>query len=139
MQQFFSLENQTAIVTGGAAGIGEAIARRLAKAGATVIIADIDVAAGAETAKSIPNAYALAVDITNPESTDAATAEIMKRSGRIDILVNNAGIAGKAAPIAEQTLDDWHRCIAVNMDGVFNFCTDSRSHCRTLAPGLRQD
>ena len=51
----------------------------------------------------IPNAIALPVDITNPESTDAATAEVMKRFGRIDILVNNAGIAGKAAPLTAPT------------------------------------
>lgn len=133
--QFFSLENQTAVITGGAAGIGEAIARRLAKAGAQVVIADINLEAAEETAKSIPGAYALAVDITNPASTDAATAEIMKRSGRIDVLVNNAGIAGKAAPISEQTLDDWHRCCAVNMDGVFNFCKSVLPHMKTAGYG----
>src|SRR4051812_40594760 len=104
--QFFSLENQTAIVTGGGTGIGEAIARRLAKAGAQVVIADITWSAREEVARTIPGAYALAVDITNPESTDAATAEILKRSARIDIPVNNAGIAGKAAPLWEQSLDD---------------------------------
>ena len=135
MQQFFSLENQTAIVTGGAAGIGEAIARRLAKAGAIVVIADINLEAGAETAKSIPGAYALAVDITNPASTDAATAEVLKRSGRIDILVNNAGIAGKAAPLTEQTLDDFHKCISVNMDGVFNFCKSVLPHMKERGYG----
>jgi NAD(P)-dependent dehydrogenase (short-subunit alcohol dehydrogenase family) len=132
---FFSLENQTAIVTGGATGIGEAIAQRLAKAGAQVVIADINLAGGSEVAKTIPGAYALAVDITNPESTDAAVAEIVKRSGRIDVLVNNAGIAGRAAPIWEQSLEDWHRCIAVNMDGVFNFCKSVIPHMKERGYG----
>jgi 3-oxoacyl-[acyl-carrier protein] reductase len=127
---FFSLENQTAIVTGGATGIGEAIAQRLAKAGATVVIADINLDAAEATAKTISGAIALKVDITDPASTDAATAEIMKRTGRIDVLVNNAGIAGKAAPITEQTLDDWHKCIAVNMDGVFNFVKSVLPHMK---------
>ncbi|BDC52004.1 3-oxoacyl-ACP reductase [Bryobacterales bacterium F-183] len=127
---FFSLENQTAIVTGGATGIGEAIAQRLAKAGATVVIADINIEAAEATAKTIPGAIALKVDITDPASTDAATAEIIKRTGRIDVLVNNAGIAGKAAPITEQTLDDWHKCIAVNMDGVFNFVKSVLPHMK---------
>ncbi len=133
--QFFSLENQTAIVTGGATGIGEAIARRFAKAGAQVVIADIDLAAGEAVAKTIPGAYALAVDITSSASTDAATAEILKRSGRIDILVNNAGIAGKAAPLWEQSLEDWHKCIAVNMDGVFNFCKSVIVHMKDRGYG----
>jgi 2-dehydro-3-deoxy-L-rhamnonate dehydrogenase (NAD+) len=132
---FFSLENQTAIVTGGATGIGEAIAHRLAKAGAQVVIADINFAGGNEVAKDIPGAYALAVDITNPASTDAAVAEIIKRSGRIDVLVNNAGIAGRAAPIWEQSLEDWHRCIAVNMDGVFNFCKSVIPHMKERGYG----
>jgi len=127
---FFSLENQTAIVTGGATGIGEAIAQRLAKAGATVVIADINIDAAEATAKTIPGAIALKVDITDPASTDAATAEIIKRTGRIDVLVNNAGIAGKAAPITEQSLDDWHKCIAVNMDGVFNFVKSVLPHMK---------
>ncbi|MBS1833981.1 MAG: SDR family oxidoreductase [Acidobacteria bacterium] len=127
---FFSLENQTAIVTGGATGIGEAIAQRLAKAGATVVIADINLEAAEAAAKTIPGAIALKVDITDPASTDAATAEIVKRTGRIDVLVNNAGIAGKAAPITEQTLDDWHKCIAVNMDGVFNFVKSVLPHMK---------
>lgn len=127
---FFSLENQTAIVTGGATGIGEAIAQRLAKAGATVVIADINLEAAEATAKTIPGSIALKVDITDPASTDAATAEIIARTGRIDVLVNNAGIAGKAAPITEQTLDDWHKCIAVNMDGVFNFVKSVLPHMK---------
>lgn len=127
---FFSLENQTAIVTGGATGIGEAIAQRLAKAGATVVIADINLDAAEATAKTIPGAIALKVDITDPASTDAATAAIIQRTGRIDVLVNNAGIAGKAAPITEQTLDDWHKCIAVNMDGVFNFVKSVLPHMK---------
>lgn len=119
---FFDLTGHTAIVTGAAAGIGEAIARRLAAAGATVAVADIDAEGAATVAASIPGAFALPVDITDAASTERAAAEALKRTGRIDVLVNCAGIGGKAAPLWEQTLDDWHRIIDINMTGVFNFC-----------------
>ncbi|MEZ5353187.1 MAG: SDR family NAD(P)-dependent oxidoreductase [Bryobacteraceae bacterium] len=120
---FFDLTGHTAIVTGAASGIGEAIARRLAAAGATVAIADIDAAGAAAMAESIGGkAFALPVDITDPASVDAAVQTVLGRTGRIDILVNNAGIGGKAAPLWEQTLEDWRKIIDINMTGVFNFC-----------------
>jgi 3-oxoacyl-[acyl-carrier protein] reductase len=120
--EFFSLKNQTAIVTGGAAGIGEAIAHRLAAAGATVAVADMNYEGAQEVARSIPGAIAVAVDITNAASVQRAFGEVYAKHGSIDILVNNAGIAGKAAPLWEQTEGDWHRSIAVNMDGIFHCC-----------------
>jgi 2-dehydro-3-deoxy-L-rhamnonate dehydrogenase (NAD+) len=128
---FFDLTGQTAIVTGAATGIGEAIARRLAKAGATVAVADLD-AAGAEkiACEMGAPAFALPVDITSAESVNAAVEQVIARTGRLDVLVNNAGIAGKAAPLWEQSLEDWHKIIAVNMDGVFNFC-------RAVLPAMR--
>ncbi|MFN7918749.1 MAG: SDR family NAD(P)-dependent oxidoreductase [Bryobacteraceae bacterium] len=127
---FFDLTGHTAIVTGAATGIGEAIARRLAAAGATVAIADIDSAGAAKAAAEIPRAFALPVDITDAASTDAAVAEVLKRTGRLDVLVNCAGIGGKAAPLWEQTLEDWHKIIAINMTGVFNFCKSAITHMR---------
>jgi 3-oxoacyl-[acyl-carrier protein] reductase len=114
----FDLAGQTAIVTGAATGIGEAIARRLARAGATVVIADLD-AEGAQTvASSIENAIALPVDVTSFSSVTKAFDQVK----RIDILVNNAGIGGKAAPLWEQTEEDWQRIIAINQTGVFYCC-----------------
>lgn len=121
---FFDLSGQTAVVTGAAAGIGEAIARRLSAAGATVAVADIDLSSAEQTAHAIPNAFAARLDVTSADSVNEALQAIIDRTGRIDILVNNAGIAGKAAPIAEQTEDDWNRAIAVNMTGPF-LCTRS--------------
>ncbi|MEZ5400521.1 MAG: SDR family NAD(P)-dependent oxidoreductase [Bryobacteraceae bacterium] len=120
---FFDLSGHTAIVTGGAAGIGEAISRRLAAAGATVAVADINAAEAESIAKSIGgSAFALPVDITDPASVDQAVQTVLARTGRIDILVNNAGIGGKAAPLWEQSLEDWRKIIDINMTGVFNFC-----------------
>ena len=118
---YFDLTGQTAIVTGSATGIGETIARRLAKAGATVVVADMNMTGAAEVALSIGGtAFAVELDVTSAESAEKAVADVLAKTGRLDILVNNAGIGGKAAPIWEQSLDDWNRAIAINMTGVFN-------------------
>jgi 2-dehydro-3-deoxy-L-rhamnonate dehydrogenase (NAD+) len=123
---YFDLSGQTALVTGAATGIGEAIARRLCRAGATVAVGDLDEAgaekaAGALAVECGPDrAFPVFIDITNSESVRQAVAAILQRSSRLEILVNNAGIAGKAAPLWEQTEEDWRQVISVNMNGVFN-------------------
>ncbi|MBM3812521.1 MAG: glucose 1-dehydrogenase [Acidimicrobiia bacterium] len=120
---FFDLTGQTAIVTGAATGIGEAIARRLAAAGARVAVADLDGAGASAVAQSIgAGAFPLPIDITNSASAGRAMASVLELTSRIDVLVNNAGIGGKAAPLWEQTPEDWERIIAVNMTGVFHCC-----------------
>jgi 3-oxoacyl-[acyl-carrier protein] reductase len=118
----FDLTGQTAVVTGAATGIGEAIARRLARAGATVAVADLDSEGAQQVASSIPNAIALPIDITSLSSVREAFERLLSETKRIDVLVNNAGIGGKAAPLWEQTEEDWQRIIAVNQTGVFNCC-----------------
>jgi 3-oxoacyl-[acyl-carrier protein] reductase len=128
---FFDLSGQTAVVTGGAAGIGEAICRRLAAAGASVAVADIDHAAAAETAASIPGAFPIPLDVASAQSIAAAVDAVQTQAGRIDIWINNAGIAGHAAPLVEQTEEEWNRVIAVNMTGVF-LCT------RAVLPRMRE-
>jgi 3-oxoacyl-[acyl-carrier protein] reductase len=127
----FALAGQTAIVTGAATGIGEAIARRLSAAGATVACADIDYEGATAAAQSIGGgSFGLRFDITSVESVEAGVAEVIRRSGRIDILVNNAGIAGRAAPLCEQTCEDWNRVLAVNLTGVFHTCRAVLPHMR---------
>ena len=127
----FELTGQTAIVTGAATGIGEAIARRLAKAGAAVAVADLHLDGATQVARSIGgDAFPLHIDISRSDSVNAAIADVLSRRSRVDILVNNAGIAGKAAPLWEQTDNDWHDVIAVNLLGVV-FCT------RAVIPHMR--
>ena len=127
----FELTGQTAIVTGAAAGIGEAIARRLAKAGAAVAVADLNLAGATAIARSIGgDSFPRQIDISRSASANAAVSEVLARRGRIDVLVNNAGIAGKAAPIWEQTDEDWQTVVAVNLLGAV-YCT------RAVIPHMR--
>ncbi len=127
----FDLKGQTAIVTGAATGIGEAIAERLARAGATVVVADLDIeGAKAVAGRLAQDAFAVRTDVTDPESIRRTVEEVLGRTSRIDILVNNAGIAGVAAPLWEQTDADWQKAIAVNLSGVFYFCRAVLPHMR---------
>jgi 3-oxoacyl-[acyl-carrier protein] reductase len=119
----FELNGQTAIVTGAATGIGEAIARRLAGAGAAVAVADLDFAGATSVAHSLGGgSFAIECDVSKRDSVEHAVEQVLSRTGQIDILVNNAGIAGRAAPIWEQTEEDWNRTIAINVTAVFHFC-----------------
>lgn len=132
----FELSGQFAVVTGAATGIGEAIATRLANAGATVCIADIDGAAAASAAERIGHgAHFVAVDITDSASVAQAVDSILERNKAIDILVNNAGLAGKAAPIWEQTDADWQKVMAVNINGPFYLCRAVVPHMRSRGYG----
>lgn len=128
---YFDLTGQTAIVTGAATGIGEAIASRLARAGAAVAVADIDTRGAAAAAQAIGGgAFPLELDVTRADSAARAAEAALGRTGRIDILVNNAGIAGRAAPLWEQTEEDWQRIIAINLNGVFHCCRAVIGHMR---------
>ena len=127
----FELTGQTAIVTGSATGIGEAIAHRLSRAGARVAVADLNLEGATAVAAAIGNgAFGVEMDVTNRASVEAAVATVLAATGQIDILVNNAGIGGKAAPLWEQTDEDWHKIIAVNMDSIFYCCRAVISHMR---------
>ena len=132
---FFDLTGHTAVVTGAATGIGEAVVRRLAAAGASVAAVDLDMEGAARVAGDIAGGpgrlvFAVHADISSAESVNQAVAEVLGRTGRIDVLVNNAGIAGRAAPLWEQTAEDWQRVIAVNMNGVFHCCRAVINHMR---------
>ena len=126
----FDLTGQTAVVTGAATGIGEAIARRLHAAGATVAIADINFEGAKEVAATLERAFPLQVDITDGASVQKAFEQVLKHSPKLDILVNNAGIGGRAVPLWEQTEEDWHKIIAINMTSIFHTCKTVIQHMR---------
>ncbi len=107
------LEGRTALVTGGAKGIGAAISRRLAAEGADVTIGDIDVEGAAEVAGEI-GAESMRLDVTDNDSARAAVDAV----GRLDILVNNAGM-DEFGFFTETDPDQWGRIVAVNLGGVF--------------------
>jgi 3-oxoacyl-[acyl-carrier protein] reductase len=135
-QQHFSLLGQTAIVTGAATGIGQAIAARLADAGAMVAVLDLNLTGGQQVAGSLTNdSFAVEVDVADAASVRKAIDGVLSRSGQIDILVNNAGIAGPAGYIWEQTDEDWQRNIAINLTGVFNCCRAVVPHMRSRGYG----
>ena len=117
----FRLDGQTAIITGGARGIGAGICRVFCKAGATVALWDV-MDEGAETAKEIAveggNIFYQKVDVTNQEATNAAVAEIMEKTGRIDILINNAGII-RDRSFAKMTEGEWDSVMNVNVKSLF--------------------
>jgi 3-oxoacyl-[acyl-carrier protein] reductase len=123
-------EGKTAIVTGGARGIGRAIVERLASEGANVLIADIDEATGTAVAAEIGgSASAFALDVTSEDSWRAAVDQATGAWGKVDILVNNAGIAGRSAPTWELSLDEWLDVINIDLTGVF-------LGCRAVLPGM---
>jgi NAD(P)-dependent dehydrogenase (short-subunit alcohol dehydrogenase family) len=113
------LKGKAAIITGAARGIGAAFAGAYAREGATVAIADINMARAEQTAKAIgPSAFAIRLDVTDQSSIDNAIAEMEKRCGAIDILVNNAALFDMA-PIVEITRASYDRLFSINVAGVF--------------------
>ncbi len=119
------LHGRVALVTGGANGIGRAIAQAFAANGAGVIIVDIDSAAAERAATELSAAGIPALALTGDISDAARMAQVategLARFGRIDILVNNAGIntSGNRVPIDQFSLEEWHRIVQVDLTGVF--------------------
>ncbi len=117
-----SLNDRVAVVTGGARGLGRAIAFRLAGEGAAIVVADVLGDLALETVKEIrqggASAIALAGDVGDAEFAQAIASEAKGRLGRLDILVNNAGIAPNRL-VLEQSLEEWNRVIRTNLTGTF--------------------
>src|SRR5215212_4157080 len=123
-------EGRSAIVTGGARGIGRAIVERLASEGANVLIGDIDESAGKSAAADIgSNVAAYGLDVTSESSWSGALEQGQRAWGKIDLLVNNAGIAGRSVPSWEYSVEEWRQVIDIDLTGVF-------LGCKTVLPGM---
>ena len=121
----FDFANRTAVVTGGAQGIGRAVAERLLAGGGAVALWDRDKALAEATAgelAALGRVVALTVDVADEGQVDAAKAATIDALGPVDILVNNAGVAGLNANVADYPIDEWDRVIRVNLRSQFLCC-----------------
>lgn len=119
----YDLNGQVAIVTGGAQGIGLAVARRLLASGAQVSLWDRDGALVERTAAELGDgAHAIVVDQTDAAAIKTAADAVATRFGRIDVLVANAGVAGSNAMAIDYPVDEWKSVVDINLNGVFNCC-----------------
>jgi 3-oxoacyl-[acyl-carrier protein] reductase len=117
------LKSRNAVVTGGAQGIGFAVAQRLLDEGARVALWDIDAQTLAQAKSQLRAEVPVStqtVDITSLEQVEAAAAASAQALGSIDILVNSAGIAGMNAPVASYPADEWRRVMDINLLGTFH-------------------
>lgn len=129
----FDLTGRLAVVTGGAAGIGRAIAEVLAEGGAKVVVADRNLDAAKDVAAAL-SGLALALDVTDADGAEAVAASLVRDHGAPAILVNNAGIV-QNAPALEVDLADWRRVIDVNLHGVFHTCRAFGRHMVAAGTG----
>ncbi len=119
MADLSNMRGQVAIVTGGGSGIGAEIVRALAKRGATVVIADIDEAAGKSIAAELDQVSAVTLDVRDAAAVAELVTQVKAEHGQIDYMFNNAGIA-VGGLVEEFTLDHWDRVIDVNLRGVIH-------------------
>jgi NAD(P)-dependent dehydrogenase (short-subunit alcohol dehydrogenase family) len=119
---------RTAVITGGASGLGKAVAARIVAEGGQVSLWDLDADGLKATAAEVGAQHTVALDVSDQTAVSAAAkAANQALGGRIDILVASAGITGATAPVHEYPLDSWRRVIDINLNGLF-YC------CREVAP-----
>lgn len=116
------LKEKVAVITGGTAGIGLAIAKRFEEEGATLILIGSNPERGKKALEVVPKAHFVAVDVSSKEAVDKAFADILADHGRIDILVNNAGIT-RDGLLMKMSEEQWDRVIDVNLKSAFNTCS----------------
>ena len=122
---------RVAVVTGGAGGIGFAIAERLTRDGLRVVLWDINEEAVKAAASKIEGAEGVVVDVTDEHSVAGGVAQLIASHGRVDVLINGAGLVGPIAPVVDCDVDEWQRAINVNLRSVF-LCS------RALVPVMRR-
>lgn len=126
------LEGRVAVITGGASGLGLAIAERMAQSGAQCIIWDYDADALKALPKPLERATRYKVDVSDLSAVEDAARKTLEKHRSIDILINNAGITGATAKVWDYPVDEWARVFAINVNGTF-YCS------RTIIPHMRKD
>lgn len=137
LSDLLSLAGRSAVVTGGAAGIGRAVVARLAEAGADVVVADLDLAASTASATALAastgrRVIAVAADVSDSSSLAAAGDLAVAEFGGLDIWINNAGIYPTTGPAIDATDDFLDRLLTVNVRGTF---AGAREAARRMRPG----
>jgi NAD(P)-dependent dehydrogenase (short-subunit alcohol dehydrogenase family) len=129
----------TAIVTGGARGIGQSICIELARRGASVVVADLDSEEMAETKELVEETgqrcELVETDVASSQSVQETVGWVLEEFGSIEYLVNNAGIAGPTAPCEEVSAEDWEQTLAVNLKGPFQMCREVLPHMKSESFG----
>jgi 3-oxoacyl-[acyl-carrier protein] reductase len=121
---------RTAVVTGGASGLGLSAAKRIVQEGGRVSLWDLNASALSQAQKEIPGAHTVPVNIGCHKSVTVATRQSRDALGRIDILINSAGITGATAAVQDYPVDSWLQVMEVNLNGTF-YC------CREIVPGMQ--
>lgn len=115
----YDFDDQVAVITGGAQGIGYAVTKRMIENGAKVVIWDFDTDLAQASASEL-GATALHCDVSNWDSVWAAAQQTENQLGRIDVLVNSAGVAGANAVVEEYPIQEWNKIMSVNLNGTFH-------------------
>ena len=119
----YDLKGRVAVITGGAQGIGLAVARRMAQSGASLALWDRDLVLAEAAARDLgPLARAYGVDVTDGAATLAAAETVKAAQGAIAVLVTSAGIAGTNARVVDYDPAEWQRILDINLTGTFNAC-----------------
>lgn len=117
-----SVKGQRVLITAGAGGIGRVMTETFVKAGAKVHICDVVPAALEETKRALPGVTATLCDVADLKQVDLLFADVKTYLGGLQVLINNAGIAGPTAKVEDIAVEDWRRCIDIDLNGMF-YCT----------------
>jgi|SRR5580693_4676222 NAD(P)-dependent dehydrogenase (short-subunit alcohol dehydrogenase family) len=125
MNQFVDrFSGRAAVITGGASGLGKAVAHRIVQEGGAVSLWDVNRAALAAAFADVAATHIAEVDVSDQSVVARAAKEAYEVLGHIDILINSAGITGATAPVQDFPIDSWHRTLAINLNGVFFACRE---------------
>jgi 3-oxoacyl-[acyl-carrier protein] reductase len=125
MSQFTGrFSGRTAVITGGASGLGKTVAQRIVQEGGTVALWDVNRAALNAARAEVAATHIAEVDVSDHAAVARAAKEANDTLGRIDILVNSAGITGATAPVQDFPVDSWLKTLAINVNGVFFACRE---------------